>query len=362
MTLDRLIDATRLIVVVGPGGVGKTTSAAAIGVAAARRGRQVCLVTVDPARRLADTLGGPNLGPEPTPVAFPDQATRGGALWAMMLDPATTFDRLITLHAPTEQADVILQNRFYRQLATSLPGIGDYMAVEQLHLLQADERFDLVVVDTPPADNVLDLVDAPERLTRFMGNRLYRALATAGRRRVTAAPTRALLQRVGEVVGTSVLDEALGFFAATEGMEQGFVERASTVRRLMADQDTATIGVVTPRPDRVRGTTALLAALAKRNIEVRAIIANQLTFDPWEEIAPWRSIFDRSSELLLRRDALADRHQRSRAESAILEALVDTGTLIVPLHRRTGEINDIGTLTRVGDTLLEGWDADRAGR
>ncbi len=354
MTLQGLVDATRLVIVVGPGGVGKTTSAAAMGLAAARRGRHVCLVTVDPARRLADTLGGGELGAAPTPVTLPDHAVRGGSLTAMMLDPAITFDQLIALHAPAERVDTILQNRFYRQLATSLPGIHDYMAIEQLRLLYEDDRFDLVVVDTPPASNLLDLVDAPERLARFMGNRLYRSLASTGRRRLASGPGRLLLQRISEVVGASVLQDALGFFTATAGMEKGFVARASAVRRLLTEPHTATISVVTPRPDRVQSTLDLVTALGERGIGVRATIANQLTFDPWEDLVPWRTMFQRSNDLALRRDALADRHQRGLAEAEILRPLADHGMPVVPLQRRTGEINDIGTLTRVGDALLEG--------
>ena len=173
-TLHQLVDTAEVLVCCGSGGVGKTTMAAVLGLEAARRGRRAVVITIDPAKRLADALGVPGgLGNEP--VRLPVQGP--GELWALMLDPAATFDGLVAANAATpEQADRILANGFYRNVAERFSGTQEYMAAEKLHQLHNDPRFDLVVVDTPPTRNALDFLDAPERLVRFLDHRLYRVL------------------------------------------------------------------------------------------------------------------------------------------------------------------------------------------
>ena len=174
-SLGEIVAERSIIVCCGSGGVGKTTAAAALAVAAADRGRRACVVTIDPAKRLADALGLDALTNEPNRVA--GAGSDGGELWAMMLDTTATFDDVVRRHAGTaQQAETILANRIYRNISGSLSGTQEYMAMEKLHDLHADRRFDVVIVDTPPTRNALDFLDAPRRLTRFLDHKLFRLL------------------------------------------------------------------------------------------------------------------------------------------------------------------------------------------
>ncbi len=215
----------RVVVCCGSGGVGKTTVSATFALEAARLGRRACVVTVDPARRLADALGVDSLPNTPTTV----DGDWPGQLDALMLDTKGTFDDLIERYArDVEQAASIRSNRLYQNLAGALSGTQEYMAMEKLYELTADGHYDLVVVDTPPTRNALDLLDAPRRLTHFLENRLFRALLVPTRayfRAVTIA-TQALLRTISKVAGAEIVQDAVTFFQAFEGMEEGFRERA----------------------------------------------------------------------------------------------------------------------------------------
>jgi len=235
----------RVVVSCGAGGVGKTTTAAAIALEAARRGRRACVVTVDPARRLADALG--------ITVESDDlhrvEGDWPGELWAVMLDAKGTFDALVRRYAPSEeQAEAILANRLYRNLASSLSGTQEYMAAEKLFELHEREDLDLVVVDTPPTRHALDFLDAPGRLTRLLENRVFRALVSPSRTplRLLGIGVRTLLRSIAAVVGREVVDDTVGFFQAFEGMEEGFRLRARRVEALLADPATAFVLVTTP--------------------------------------------------------------------------------------------------------------------
>ena len=179
-TLADAVASAEVLVCCGSGGVGKTTTAAAIGMHAARLGRRAVVVTIDPAKRLADALGVPG-GLTNDPVRIP--VDEPGELWALMLDTATTFDGLVTANAATpQQAQRILDNPFYRNIAGSFSGTQDYMAAERLHALHGDERFDVVIVDTPPTRNALDFLDAPGVITRFLDHPLFKVLMMPTRR------------------------------------------------------------------------------------------------------------------------------------------------------------------------------------
>ena len=187
--LDEVLDGAEVIVCCGSGGVGKTTTAAVIGLEAARRGRRAVVVTIDPARRLADALGLPDgLAAAPQAIALGEGP---GELWAMMLDTASAFDDVVRRNAADEgQARRILGNPFYRNISGALSGTQEYMAAETLHLLHDDERFDLVVVDTPPSRNALDFLEAPGVLARFLDHRLFRLLMLPARTRFPSSPGR----------------------------------------------------------------------------------------------------------------------------------------------------------------------------
>jgi len=249
-----LFDGTEVLVCCGSGGVGKTTTAAVIGIEAARRGRRAVVVTIDPAKRLADALGlADGLGPEPQPIELAGKG-RGGELWAMMLDTAAAFDAVVTRNATdARQAERILANPFYRNMAGALSGTQEYMAAETLHLLHDDERFDLVVVDTPPSRNALDFLEAPGVLARFLDHKLFKLLMLPTRRgmRVMNAATQPLLRAIGKVVGSDVLADAVAFFQAFAGMETGFRERAQVVIDLLRSDATRYVVVASPHRETV---------------------------------------------------------------------------------------------------------------
>jgi anion-transporting ArsA/GET3 family ATPase len=274
-TVGELVADRSILVCCGPGGVGKTTVAAALAVEAARRGRRAVVVTIDPARRLADALGLDTLTDTPNRV----EGDWPGELWALMLDARSTFDSLVAKYAPDPaQAETILANRFYRNIAGALSGTQEYMAMEKLYELHGDDRFDLVVVDTPPTRNALDFVEAPRRLTRFLDNRLFRLLmlpARTGIRAVNIA-TQAFLRTVGKVVGSDVVTDAVTFFQTFEGMEDGFRQRAARVSELLVDPTTAFVLVSSPRRDAVRETEFFAEKLGDAGIAVQALVVNRM--------------------------------------------------------------------------------------
>jgi anion-transporting ArsA/GET3 family ATPase len=273
--VDDLVGGREVLVCCGPGGVGKTTVAAALAVEGARRGRRTVVVTIDPAKRLADALGLEDLTDTPRRI----EGDWPGELWALMLDPRSTFDGLVVKYAPDPgQAETILANRFYRNIAGALSGTQEYMAMEKLFELHADERFDLVVVDTPPTRNALDFVDAPRRLTRLLDNRLFRLLmmpARTGIRAVNLA-TQAFLRSIGKVVGSEVVSDAVTFFQAFEGMEEGFRRRAQRVLELLADPCTAFVLVTAPRRDAAREAEYFAEKLTEHGIDVDALVVNRM--------------------------------------------------------------------------------------
>ena len=264
-----------IVVCCGSGGVGKTTTAAAIAVEGARRGRRACVVTIDPARRLADALGLDQL----TNTAGPVEGDWPGELWALMLDTEGTFDDLVARHAASpEQAEAILRNRLYRNIAGALSGTQEYMAMEKLHELYDEGRFDLIVVDTPPTRNALDFLDAPRRLTRFLDNRLFRLLVSPskGYLKAMSVATQAFLRTVSRVVGSEVVSDAVAFFKAFEGMEEGFRVRAQRVQALLGGDTAAFVLVATPRRDAVAEAEFFARRLVESGIGVDALVVNRL--------------------------------------------------------------------------------------
>ncbi len=243
--LSELVAERAIVVCCGSGGVGKTTVSAAFALEAARRGRRACVVTIDPAKRLADALGIDTLANTPSRI----DGDWPGELWALMLDPKGTFDELIARYASTpEQAEGILSNRIYRNLTGALSGTQEYMAIEKLYELSEEGRYDLVVVDTPPTRNALDFLDAPRRLTRFLGHRLFQLLLMPTRAylRAVSVATQALLRTISKVAGAEIVHDAVAFFQAFEGMEEGFRTRADHMRKLLARRTTAFVLVTSP--------------------------------------------------------------------------------------------------------------------
>lgn len=265
----------RILICSGSGGVGKTTTAAVLAMEAARLGRRAVVVTIDPAKRLADALGLDGIGNQPSPIDGPWP----GELWAVMLDTKRTFDDLVTRYSSDpEQAQGILANRFYKNISGALSGTQEYMAMEKLYDLHADDGFDLVVVDTPPSRNALDFLDSPRRLTRFLDHRIYRVLMapTRGVMRAVNLAAQAFVRSVSKVVGGEVFDDAIGFFQAFDGMEQGFKERAELVLELIESPSTGFVLVAAPTRDTVAEARFFADKLAETDIAVAALVVNRM--------------------------------------------------------------------------------------
>ena len=277
--LEILISDANVVVCCGSGGVGKTTTAAALGLQAASSGRRCVVVTIDPAKRLADALGVPG-GLNNDPTRLPIDGS--GELWALMLDTATTFDGLVTAYATSpDQASRILTNSFYRNIAGSLGGTQEYMAAERLLALHRDKRFDLVIVDTPPTRNALDFLDAPRTLARFLDHPVFKLMMMPTRRglRVLSVAAQPLLRSIGKVIGTEVLADALAFFQAFDGMETGFRNRADEVIELLHGETTRFVLVASPRVDTIDEARFFADRLVEKDLVVGAIIVNRATPD-----------------------------------------------------------------------------------
>jgi anion-transporting ArsA/GET3 family ATPase len=273
--LRQLLMERQILVCCGSGGVGKTTTAAVLALEAARAGRRAVVVTIDPAKRLADALGLEGLTGSPARI----EGDWPGELWALMLDTKSTFDDLVVTNAKTpEQGVRILENRFYRNISGALSGTQEYMAMEKLYELHQSADFDLVVVDTPPTRNALDFIDAPRRLSRFLDHRLFRMVTAPGRgvMRAVNVAAQTFLRTVAKVVGGEVIDDAVAFFQAFEGMEEGFRERADAVLELLSADETAFVLVASPRRDTIEEAQFFAAKLAEADIAVRALIVNRM--------------------------------------------------------------------------------------
>lgn len=274
--LGELASSRSIIVCCGSGGVGKTTTAATVALEGARQGRRAVVVTIDPAKRLADALGAAGaLSNTPSRIA----GDWPGELWAVMLDTKITFDQLVRRYsADLGQSERILANRFYRNISTALSGTQEYMAAEKLYELHDELDYDLVVVDTPPTHNALDFLDAPKRLTRFLDHRLYRVLMAPTRvyLRAVNAAARTVLRSMTKVVGAEVISDAIAFFQAFDGMEAGFRERAGRVLELLTASDTAYLLVAAPRADAVDEAMYFAKRLADSGMTVAALVVNRV--------------------------------------------------------------------------------------
>jgi len=282
LDIDRIIDdrRTRIIVCCGSGGVGKTTTAAAIGLRAAERGRQVCVLTVDPARRLAQSMGLTSLDNTPRVVDGVDEAA-DGSLHAMMLDMKRTFDEIVEAHADPARAAQILANPFYQSLSSSFAGTQEYMAMEKLGQLRRSDEWDLIVVDTPPSRSALDFLDAPERLGRFLDGRLIKVLTApvkAGRPfgRVLNAGLSVMTGAMTKLLGGQVLRDAQTFITAFDTMFGGFRERAEATYRLLQAPGTSFLVVATPEPDALREASYFVERLAEERMPLAGLILNRV--------------------------------------------------------------------------------------
>src|SRR3989440_8282435 len=299
LEVDRLLDdpRTRIIVCCGSGGVGKTTTAAALGLRAAERGRHVVVLTVDPARRLAQSMGLTSLDNTPRPVPLPDgHGDAGGSLHAMMLDMKRTFDEIVEGHSDPDRAAQILANPFYQSLSSSFAGTQEYMAMEKLGQLRRADEWDLIVVDTPPSRSALDFLDAPERLSRFLDGRLIRVLvapARAGGRtylKVVAAGVGVFTGILTRIIGGQLLRDISMFVTGLETMFGGFRERAEATYRLLKAPGTAFIVVAAPEKDALREAAYFVERLGEERMPLAGLILNRVHRLPASRLSAPRSL------------------------------------------------------------------------
>jgi anion-transporting ArsA/GET3 family ATPase len=363
--VDALLASAKVVVCCGSGGVGKTTTAAALAVRAAERGRRTVVLTIDPARRLAQAMGLTELDNTPRAVAGVD-----GALDAMMLDMKRTFDEIVEQHSDPERAKQILANPFYVSLSSSFAGTQEYMAMEKLGQLVAERRWDLVVVDTPPTRSALDFLDAPKRLGSFLDGRLIKVLlapAKAGGRaylKVINTALAAATRVVSRVIGAQMLTDLQQFVASLETMFGGFRSRADQTYAMLKAPGTAFVVVASPEPAAVREASYFADRLTEERMPLAGLVVNRVHVSPGGGLGMARSIsgaetleaaggHDVAAALLRlhaertriaeREDALIGRFRRSHPQVPVR---------LVPALET--DVHDLAGLRLVGGSLAEG--------
>lgn len=360
----------RIVVTCGSGGVGKTTTAAAMAVRAADAGRTVAVLTIDPARRLAQSMGLTRLDNTPRRV----ELQADGELWAMMLDTRRTFDEMVIAHSTPERAEQILANPFYRTISSSFSGTQEYMAMEKLGQLAATDRYDLIVVDTPPSRSALDFLDAPQRLSSFLDGRMIRLLATPSRgvMKLVGAGFTLFTKAVTAVIGGQMLADAARFVQLFEDMFGGFRDRAEATYTLLRDPGSSFVVVATCEADALREASYFADRLVSESMPLAGLVLNR-THPPvaelplavaeaglqrWEEIGggspPARGAATVASALAgaalrIHTDRLAIRAQELRLRARFDRAHPDIAVIEVPALPT--DVHDIDGLRAVGEAL-----------
>jgi anion-transporting ArsA/GET3 family ATPase len=363
-----LVADRRIVICAGSGGVGKTTTAAALAMGMAERGLKVAVVTIDPAKRLADALGLEALGNEPTLVDPERFAPHGveirGELWALMLDAKRTFDTLIERLAPDPRTrDEVFANRIYQQLSSAVAGSQEFTAIAKLYELDQEGDFDLLVLDTPPSRNALDFLDAPARLAHFFGGRAVRLfLRPAGLGgRILGRGTGVVFAVLERVTGVDLLHDLSVFFRTLGGMVDGFVERARRVGALLEDPGTTFLIVTAPRHDPVEEAIFLHRRLREQQMPFGGVVVNRVHAVTPEAVAVPAGL---AGEL---GDELAARVATSASEFAALatrdeaaleylrERLGDPPLIVVP--ELDDDVHDVEGLARMRDHLFSDTDS-----
>jgi anion-transporting ArsA/GET3 family ATPase len=373
MDVDALLDdpGTGIIVCCGSGGVGKTTTSAALALRAAERGRKVVVLTIDPARRLAQSMGIEELDNTPRPVAGlrtnGKGNRKGGNLDAMMLDMKRTFDEVVESQASPEKARAILENPFYVALSSSFAGTQEYMAMEKLGQIHAaaqrDGSYDLIVVDTPPSRSALDFLDAPERLSSFLDGRFIRLLLTPARgpARMMTAGFGLITSALNKLIGAQVLSDMQTFVAAFDTLFGGFRARAQKTFELLQADGTAFLVVAAPEPDALREAAYFVERLSEDDMPLAGLIVNRASPEPLgtlsaEEAAAAASRLRKRDPRSLTAGLLrlhADQVRLVEREALLRERFTaahpEVPTTVVPAL--PGDVHDLTGLRRVGELL-----------
>jgi anion-transporting ArsA/GET3 family ATPase len=366
--VGELLEGKSACICAGSGGVGKTTSAAAIAAGMAARGRKVAVLTIDPAKRLADSLGLPELGNEerrvdPRHFAEAGVDTQGGELWAMMLDAKATFDELVRRHAPdAETRDRILANRIYQQLSNALAGSQEYMAMEKLFELHAEDRYDLLVLDTPPSRNALDFLEAPRRLMQFIEGRALQVFMkpTGLGMKVFGRGTSMMFSVLRRLTGVEVLEDLSEFFQAFSGMVGGFRERAKRVNELLASPRTCFLVVCAPQGEPINEAVYFHRRLVEAKLPFGGVIVNKVHYESElpayedgleDELAAALGDGDLARRVVENFDdyrALAARDQRN-IERLMAEM---RARLVIQVPYLDTDVHDLPGLMRINDYLF----------
>jgi anion-transporting ArsA/GET3 family ATPase len=366
LDIDATIDGAKILVCCGSGGVGKTTTAAALALRAAERGRRTVVLTIDPARRLAQSMGLSELDNIPRRVAGVDESA-GGSLDAMMLDMKRTFDEIVETHAEPAKAQAILANPFYQALSSSFAGTQEYMAMEKLGQLKATGDYDLVVVDTPPTRSALDFLDAPQRLTTFLDGRMIKILmapAKAGGKaylKVVSAGFNVFTGVIAKIIGASVLQDVSQFVAALETMFGGFRERAQATYDLLKAPGTSFVVVAAPERDALREAAYFVERLAEERMPLAGLVVNRVHRSAATSLTAERSVAAAQTLESAGSSPLASAVLRLHAERVWLavrekrwQARFSTahpGVPLVEVAAQPGDVHDLDGLRRVGADL-----------
>ena len=365
MDLAELLDDKRVCICGGSGGVGKTTASAAIALEMAARGRRVAVVTIDPARRLANSLGLEELGNDPARIAPSRFARAGievqGELWAMMLDAKRTFDEVIERLAPDAATrDEILANRIYRELSSAVSGSQEYTAMSKLYDLHRDGGFDLLVLDTPPSRNAMDFLDAPDRLTRFFEGRALQVFLRPGglATRVVGRGTGLMFAVLKRATGVDLLEDVSVFFRSLGGLIGGFRERAEAVKRLLRDRGTVFLLVSSPEREPIDEALLFWRKLKAARIPFGGVVVNRVhrvqdggdPDDVASALAP--QLGDRLARKVA--DNFGDLQVLARRDARNIERLAGKvgSQCILEVPYLDEDVHDIGGLARIARFLF----------
>ena len=332
----------------GPGGVGKTTIASALGLRAAMGGRSVDVMTIDPAPRLLDALGLDAEISGPQDVAVDTLEVSGcGRMRALKLDPKRTFDAVVERHAPSQtMANVILDNRLYRNLSSALAGVGDYMAMEKLLELYADPSTDLIVLDTAPAQEALDFLGAPERMLDLLNSRATTLLG--GGLRLSDLAARAVLSAFDRLTGLHLLGDVQAFVRSFEGMYQGFAERAAHAKAILGGPECLVLVITTPEEMRVEETSAFIRSLDRAGVAIDLLVVNRIA-PPLPELSRLEKVRPAALRNKLRKnwnDFAALKQRETTSVRALAAMLPDTAAMdVVPdLGREPRSLTDLAEI------------------
>ncbi len=367
--VDTTLDTAQILVCTGSGGVGKTTTAASLALRAAERGRRTVVLTIDPAKRLAQSMGLTELDNTPRAVVGIDTA-KGGSLDAMMLDMKRTFDEIVITHAEGDKAAQILENPFYQALSSSFAGTQEYMAMEKLGQLKASGEYDLIVVDTPPTRSALDFLDAPDRLTTFLDGRMIRILlapAKAGGKaylKVVTAGFSVFTSVITKIIGAQVLQDVSQFVGALETMFGGFRERAQATYDLLKAPGTAFVVVAAPERDALREAAYFVERLEQESMPLAGLVVNRVHRSAGSGLTAERSIAAAqqlesggghelaSAVLRLHADRVALSARERRLQERFSGA--HPGVPVVEVAAQPGDVHDLDGLRAVGADLAGG--------